>query len=50
MLVEWEHAKIDVVQQSLKEAHNVYDNVLGVVLNSAEYYHNKDFVQYGYTD
>jgi polysaccharide biosynthesis transport protein len=63
LMIEWGHTKIDVVQHALKEAHVVYDNVLGVVLNKvdmktigqydsyrSEYYHNEDFSQYGYTE
>jgi len=63
LLIEWGHTKIEVVQQALKEAREVHDNVLGVVLNKVdmkvisqyegyrgEYYNNHKFAQYGYTD
>jgi polysaccharide biosynthesis transport protein len=32
-VVEWGATKMDMVQHTLQEAHRVYDNVLGVVLN-----------------
>lgn len=35
-LVEWGNTRVDVVQQVLKEARRVYENVLGVVLNKVD--------------
>jgi succinoglycan biosynthesis transport protein ExoP len=63
LLIEWGSTKSDVVQKALKEASLVHDNVLGVILNKvdvrvmsryegygAQYYHNKYFARYGYSD
>lgn len=62
-IVEWGRTKIDVVEHNLSVAPGVYDRLLGVVLNKADtnilgryegyhgnYYHNKYFARYGYTD
>jgi succinoglycan biosynthesis transport protein ExoP len=62
-VVEWGRTKIDVAEHALEEAHGVYDNLLGVVLNKADlkklgrydgrrgsYYHNRHYARYGYTD
>ena len=62
-VVEWGKTKIDVVQHALNTARGVYDNLLGVVLNKADfkqlgrydgyhgdYYYNRHYANYGYTD
>jgi len=62
-LIEWGVTQVDVVQQALKDAQGVFDNMLGVVLNKvdtnrmaryeayrAPYYRNKYFSRYGYVD
>jgi succinoglycan biosynthesis transport protein ExoP len=63
MVVKWGSTKIDVVQHGLNMAPGVQHNLLGVVLNQADfnrlklyeghrrnYYHNKHFERYGYTE
>jgi len=63
LVVEWGRTKIEVVEHALRTAQGVYDNLLGVVLNKADlnvlsryethrvnYYHNRYYTQYGYTD
>lgn len=60
--VEWGGTKIDVVEDVLGDAREVYDNVLGVVLNKADLkvlgryerhrgqnYYRKYYSKYGYT-
>ena len=60
-LVEWGTTKIDVVQQTLEEAPEMMDRILGVVLNKADmailgryeahrsnYYYKKYYARYGY--
>jgi succinoglycan biosynthesis transport protein ExoP len=62
-VIEWGRTKIDVAQLSLTTAKGVYENLLGVVLNKADiaklgryehyrgnYYHNRYYAKYGYTD
>ena len=62
-VVEWGQTKIDVIERSLSDASGVYDRLLGVVLNKADtavlgryegyhgnYYHNKYYARYGYTE
>jgi succinoglycan biosynthesis transport protein ExoP len=62
-IVEWGRTKIDVVEHALSAATAVYDNLLGVVLNKADfnvlsryesyrgnYYYNRYYARYGYTD
>lgn len=62
-VVEWGKTKIDVVEHALNTAPGVYDNLLGVVLNKADfkqlgrydsyrgdYYYNRHYANYGYTD
>ena len=62
-VVEWGQTKIDVVERSLSDAPGVYDRLLGAVLNKADtsvlgryegyhgnYYHNKYYARYGYTE
>jgi succinoglycan biosynthesis transport protein ExoP len=62
-VIEWGRTKIDVVEHALRMAPNVYDNLLGVVLNKADlnlfgryeshrrhYYYNRHYARYGYVD
>jgi succinoglycan biosynthesis transport protein ExoP len=62
-VIEWGRTKIDVVKHALGAARGVYDNLLGVVLNKADinvlsryeshrgnYYQNRYYARYGYTD
>lgn len=62
-VVEWGRTKIDVAEHALANAHSVYENLLGVVLNKADmdtfgryesnrgsYYYNRYYARYGYTD
>jgi succinoglycan biosynthesis transport protein ExoP len=59
LVVEWGRTKIKLVEHALREAENVYENLLGVVLNKANmdvvhrydghlegYYRNKHFARY----
>jgi succinoglycan biosynthesis transport protein ExoP len=63
LVIEWGKTKIDVVEHALSSARGVYDNLLGVVLNKvdlkglsryeshgSDYYYNRYYAQYGYTD
>ncbi len=62
-VIAWGCTKIDAVKYAFKDAPNVYENLLGVVLNKANidrlstydsiggnYYRNKYYAQYGMTD
>jgi succinoglycan biosynthesis transport protein ExoP len=62
-VVEWGRVKIDVAEHALNNARGVYENLLGVVLNKADmnafvryegrrgnYYYNRYYARYGYTD
>ena len=62
-VIEWGRTKIEVVKRALADVPNVYENLIGVVLNKAEfnkltrydvhrgdYYHNKHYGRYGYGD
>jgi capsular exopolysaccharide synthesis family protein len=62
-VIEWGRTKIDVVEHALEQAHGVYDNLLGVVLNKVDmdsfgryannredFYYNKHYARYGYTE
>ena len=62
-VIEWGKTKIDVVEHALNGARGVYDNLLGVVLNKVDlkrfmryeshrrdYYYNRHYARYGYTD
>jgi succinoglycan biosynthesis transport protein ExoP len=62
-VIEWGRTKIDVVEHTLRDAPGVYENLLGVALNKADltvlsryesyrgnYYYNKYYARYGYTD
>jgi exopolysaccharide transport family protein len=63
LVVEWGRTKIDVVQHALHTAPNVYETLIGTVLNKTDmkalkryngyqndYYHNEHYVRYGYVD
>ena len=62
LTVEWGRTKIDMVEQSLKQAPNIYDSLIGTVLNktdmeairrydtSGRYDRNSHYSRYGYTD
>ena len=62
-VVEWAKTKIDVVQHALHTAPNVYENMIGVVLNKtdiksmarydayiSDYYSDDHYLHYGLTD
>jgi succinoglycan biosynthesis transport protein ExoP len=62
-VIEWGRTKIDVVEHALGQAQEVYDHLLGVVLNKVDmksfgrhashhegYYYNKHYARYGYTE
>jgi succinoglycan biosynthesis transport protein ExoP len=62
-VVEWGRTKIDVVEHNLANAREVYERLLGVVLNKADvnvlsryegyhgnYYYKKYYARYGYTE
>jgi polysaccharide biosynthesis transport protein len=62
-VIEWGQTRIDVVEHALGQAQEVYDHLLGVVLNKVDmksfsrhtgqhqsYYYNKHYARYGYTD
>jgi succinoglycan biosynthesis transport protein ExoP len=62
-VIAWGCTKIGAVKYAFKDAPNVYENLLGVVLNKANidrlstyepvgrnYYRNKYYTQYGMTD
>jgi len=62
-VIEWGRTKIEIVEHALNDAPSVYENLLGVVLNKVDmnvfgrfsnthedYYYNKDFARYGYTE
>ena len=60
-VVEWGHTRIDFVNDALHSARNVYDHLLGVVLNKVDlralgryegrgsYYHHDNYQRYGYS-
>ena len=61
-VVEWGRTKIDSVKYAFRDAQNISENVLGVVLNKADidrlssyypigenHYRNKYYAQYGLT-
>jgi polysaccharide biosynthesis transport protein len=63
VVIEWGQTKIDVVKHALSGARAVHENVLGVVLNKVDmdvfgryeghhrnYYFNKNYERYGYTE
>lgn len=62
-VIEWGQTKIDVVEHALGQAQEVYDHLLGVVLNKVDmkrfarhagdhgsYYYNQRYGRYGYTE
>jgi succinoglycan biosynthesis transport protein ExoP len=62
-VIEWGRTKIDVVERALRTAPGVYDNLLGIVLNKADfnllgryesqcrdYFYNRHHARYGYVD
>ena len=62
-VTEWGRTSVDAVKHSFKDAQNVYQNLLGFVLNKANidrlssyesvggnYYQNKYYSQYGLTE
>ena len=62
-VIEWGCTTANVVKRAFKDAENVYENLLGVVLNKADinrlssydsvggnYYRNKYYAQYGFTE
>lgn len=63
LVVEWGQTKVDVVQHALHTAPNVYENLIGVVLNKtdiksmarydafiSDYYSDSHYPHYGLTD
>ncbi|SDS99408.1 AAA family ATPase [Bradyrhizobium canariense] len=63
LVVEWGRTKIDVAQHALHTAPNVYENLIGVVLNKtdiksmlrydaqhSDYYSDTHYIRYGLTD
>ncbi len=62
LAVEWGHTKIELVEQSLRSAPRIYDNLIGTILNktdmdsiarydtSGRYDRNSHYSRYGYTD
>jgi polysaccharide biosynthesis transport protein len=62
-VVEWGRTKIDVAEHALATARSIHENLLGVVLNKVDmntfgryegnrenYYYNRHYARYGYTD
>ncbi len=62
-VVEWGKTKLEVIERALTEAHNVYDQLLGIVLNKVDmsvqsryeryhgdHYYRKYYSKYGYLD
>src|SRR6516225_1411238 len=62
-VIEWGRTTSDAVKQAFRDAHNIRENMLGVVLNKAKinqlcgyypsgkkYYRNKHYAQYGFTE
>ena len=62
-VTEWGRTSVDAVKHSFKDAQNVYQNLIGFVLNKANidllstydpvggnYYHNKYYSQYGLSE
>jgi succinoglycan biosynthesis transport protein ExoP len=61
LVIEWGRTKIDAVEHALHSAKGVYENLLGAVLNKVDvrqlrnydrgnYYQNKHYARYGYTE
>ena len=62
-VIEWGRTNIDVVQHALGAAQGIYENLLGAVLNKVDmnrlgryigyqqnYYYNRHYTRYGYTE
>ena len=62
-VIEWGRTTSDAVRHAFSDAHNISDNLLGIVLNKVDinrlnrhyptgenYYRNKHYVQYGFTE
>jgi succinoglycan biosynthesis transport protein ExoP len=62
-VIEWGRTTSDAVKHAFSDAHNIGENVLGIVLNKADinqlsryyptgenYYRNKHYTQYGFTE
>jgi polysaccharide biosynthesis transport protein len=62
LVIEWGRTKTELVQRALKNAHGIYEHLVGVVLNKAnmktinrydvnngQWYHNKYYSRYGYS-
>jgi succinoglycan biosynthesis transport protein ExoP len=62
-VIEWGRTTSDAVRHAFSDAHNISENLLGIVLNKADinrlnrhyptgenYYRNKHYVQYGFTE
>jgi succinoglycan biosynthesis transport protein ExoP len=62
-VIEWGRTTSDAVQHAFRDAHNISENILGIILNKADinqlaryyptgenYYRNKHYAQYGFTD
>jgi polysaccharide biosynthesis transport protein len=62
-IIEWGRTTSDAVKHAVRDAHNISENMLGIVLNKADinqlsryypasenYYRNKHYTQYGYTE
>src|SRR5262245_12874313 len=62
-VIEWGRTTTDAVKHAFRDAHNISENMLGIVLNKADinrlrryyptgesYYRNKHYGQYGFTE
>jgi polysaccharide biosynthesis transport protein len=62
-VIEWGRTTSDAVKHAFRDAHNISENMLGIVLNKADinqvsryyptgenYYRNKHYAQYGFTE
>jgi Mrp family chromosome partitioning ATPase len=62
-IIEWGRTTSDAVKHAFGDAHNISENLLGIVLNKADinqlsrhyptgknYYQNKYYAQYGFTE
>jgi Mrp family chromosome partitioning ATPase len=61
LVVEWGRTKIDVVEHALHTAPNVYESLIGTVLNKtdikamgrydrSDYYNSEHYTRYGFED
>ena len=60
LTVEWGRTKIDLVEHALNDAPNIYERLIGTILNKTDmdfitrydntgrYDYNKDYARYGY--